>query len=255
MSRPVPPGIGHPVCTRNVSQTWDQRPTGGPSSSRTVEPVASLSRALILLLRGEPWFVRRPRLTVGVAVAMYVAIIATRILLGTPADDVYLLFALPIALIAVAFGMRAGVFAGLTGVVLIILWAQYGGIDLSVIGWASRISPMLLLGYLLGDAIDRLRRAENERRRLEASARRQRDAIEINDTIVQGLSAAKWALESGDLDQGLTIVSDTLTLGHRLVSELIRDADMQRSWSGTPDEPSQDVSASGTSYGRRHQTG
>jgi hypothetical protein len=197
--------------------------------------VASLSKALIQFLRGEPWFVRRPRLTIGVAVSMYLAILLARMVLGSQADDAYLLFTLPIALLAVAFGMRVGVLAGLAGVILIIVWVEFSGAELPVIGWAARIAPMLLLGYLLGDAVDRLRRAENERRRLEASARRQRDAIEINDTIVQGLSAAKWSLESGDLDQGLTIVSDTLTLGHRLVSELIRDADMRQSWSGSGD--------------------
>jgi hypothetical protein len=213
--------------------------------------VPSLFKDLVLFLRGEPWFVRRPKVTVGVAITMYVVIIATRITLGSPADDIYLLFTLPIALIAVAFGMRAGVFAGLAGVALIIPWVQISDIELSAIGWASRLSPMLLLGYLLGDAIDRLRRTENERRRLEASARRQRDAIEINDTIVQGLSASKWALESGDLDQGLTIVSDTLTLGHRLVSELIRDADMQHSWSGPQEKPTRTAP---NPHARRHRS-
>ena len=218
-------------------------------------PVAPLGRALTLLLRGGPWFLRRPRTTVAVAIGMYAVICAARLIVGNPADDVYLLFTLPIALLAVAFGMRAGVLAGLAGVVLIVAWVHISGAELSGIGWASRISPMLLLGYLLGDAVDRLRRAEREQRRLKEAARRQRDAIEINDTIVQGLSAAKWALEAGDLDHGLTIVSDTLALGHRLVSELIRDADMQQRWSGAADRAPTDRRDGGSLPPSRRRAG
>jgi hypothetical protein len=202
-----------------------------------VVSVAILARVLTLLTRGDPWFLRRPRATVAVAVAMFAVIFVARLVIGGAADDICLLYTLPIALLAVAFGMRAGVPAGLAGVGLVVVWVMVDGVSLSPVGWASRIAPMLLLGFLLGDAIDRLRRAEHEQRRLEEAARRQRDAIEINDTIVQGMSAAKWALESGDLTNGLAIVSDTLALGHRLVSELIRDADMQQRWSGTPAPP------------------
>jgi hypothetical protein len=199
--------------------------------------VGSLVGILSVFARGGPWFVRRPRTTIAVAAGMYVTIFAARLVFGDPADDVYLLFTLPVALLAVAFGLRAGVLAGLAGVALIAVWVNISGTGLSWIGWAARISPILLLGYLLGDAVDRLRRAEREQRRLKEAARRQRDAIEINDTIVQGLSAAKWALEAGDLPQGLSIVSDTLDLGHHLVSELIRDADMQQRWSGNGTGP------------------
>ena len=63
---------------------------------------------------------------------------------------------------------------------------------------------------------------------------------------MQGLSAAKWALETGDLDHGLTVVSDTLALGHRLVSELIRDADMQQNWSGVADRAAHNRRDSGS---------
>lgn len=185
-----------------------------------------------LLTRGGPWFLRRPRITVAVAAAMYAVVFAARLSVGGPADDLCLLYTLPIALLAVAFGRRVGVLAGLAGVGLVVTWVVIDQVHLTAVGWVSRVAPMLLLGYLLGDAMDRLHRAEAERRRLEEAARRQRDAIEINDTIVQGLTAAKWALESGHLGAGLTIVVDTLDLGHRLVSDLIRDAEMTPRWAG-----------------------
>jgi hypothetical protein len=173
-----------------------------------------------------PWFRRRPVASAVVAGALFVGIFVLRIAVGRPEDVLSLLFTLPIALVAVAFGFRAGVSAGLVGTGLIALWVVLDDVTLSSLGWASRVTPMLLLGGLLGQAVDRLSRAEDEQRHLELAARRQRDAIEINDTIVQGLSAAKWALEAGNEQRALEVVEETLRNGHELVSTLLRDADM-----------------------------
>ena len=173
-----------------------------------------------------PWFSRSAGATIAVAVALFAALFVLRLTVGDPDDAVSMLFALPIALVAVAFGFRAGILSGVAGVVLLALWVWVDDVSLSALGWVSRVTPMLLLGGLLGHAADRMRRAEDESRRLEVAAERQRDAIEINDSIVQGLSAAKWSLESGNVEGALAIVEDTLEQGHRLVSQLLRDADM-----------------------------
>ena len=173
-----------------------------------------------------PWFRGRPGLTLAVAVALYAAVLGLRLAVDTAEEPITLLFCLPIALLAVAFGLRAGLLAGLAGILLLALWVLVERLDLSILGWATRAVPMLLLGVLLGDAVDRLRRSEQERRRLEAVAQRHRDAVEINDSVVQGLSAAKWALESGRDDRGLQIVTETLDAAQELVSDLLRDADM-----------------------------
>jgi hypothetical protein len=85
--------------------------------------------------------------------------------------------------------------------------------------------PLLLIGFLLGDASERLNRAEDERLRQEARELRHRQAVEINDSLVQGMAAAKWSLEAGRVDNGLAALEETLDQGQRLVSQLIRDAD------------------------------
>lgn len=175
---------------------------------------------------GAPWFRSRPGLTLGVAAALFAAVLGLRFTVPSVEDPITLLFCLPIALLAVAYGLRAGLFAGLSGVLLVALWVSVEHVSLSVLGWATRVIPMLLLGVLLGDAVDRLRRSEEERRRLEAVAQRHRDAVEFNDSVVQGLSAAKWALEAGRDDRGLEIVTQTLDAAQELVSELLHDADM-----------------------------
>ena len=173
-----------------------------------------------------PWFRDRPGWTLAVATTLFATVFAVRLLYGGPADAIALLFTLPIALVALAFGRRAGIVAGVLGVTLVVAWALLRGVDLSALGWASRILPLVLLGFLLGDAADRLEAADARERALEAAAQRHRDATEVNDTLVQGMAAAKWALEAGRQEAGLKTLSDTLALGHELVSKLMREADM-----------------------------
>jgi hypothetical protein len=85
--------------------------------------------------------------------------------------------------------------------------------------------PVALFALLLGHRAG-LRRAEHERRR------RQLAAIEMGDSIVQGLSAAKWSLESGDVGRGLDIIGETLRVGNASLADLVREADLTGVWTG-----------------------
>ncbi len=176
--------------------------------------------------RAGPWFGGRPGLAVAVAVALFAGVLALRFAVESAQDPVTLLFCLPAALLATAFGRRGGLLGGLAATVLVALWVGVRQVDLSVLGWATMIVPLLLLGGLLGDAVDRLHRSEEERLRLEAAAQGHRDAVEINDSVVQRLAAAKWALESDRSDRALEIVTQTLDVTQALVSDLLRDAGM-----------------------------
>jgi hypothetical protein len=182
-----------------------------------------------------PWFRRRPSLAVAIAVVMFAAVLILRLLAGTPVDAYSMLYALPIALLATALGLRAGTAAGVLAVGLTIVWAVSQDVSLTPTGWASRIVPMLLLGVLLGDASDRVQRSEQERAQLEAAALLHRQAIEINDSIVQGMAAAKWSLEAGDAEAGTVLLDKTLAQAHALVSELIRQAGMGERTEPMPD--------------------
>ena len=167
-----------------------------------------------------------------VAGILFAAVLSLRLSSGTPVDAYSMLYALPVALVATAFGLRAGTVAGVVAVGLTVLWAVTQDIPLTPTGWASRVMPLLLLGVLLGHATDRARRAESERRRLQAAALLHREAIEINDSLVQGMAAAKWSLETGHAETGTEILNQTIAQAHELVSGLIRRADM-----GTRTEP------------------
>lgn len=173
-----------------------------------------------------------PGAVVGVAAAMFAAVLGVRWLTDGPADAVALLFTIPVALLAVTLGARAGALGSLVGIALLALWVRHAGGHLTVLGWVARATPMLLLGVLLGRAVDLLHRTDAERHRLATRADRHRAAVELNDTMVQALTAAKWSLESGNTLRALDIVSDTLEVGHRLVSDLIRDAELGSAWTG-----------------------
>jgi len=174
----------------------------------------------------DPWFRRRPRAALAVAALLYAAILVLRIFSGDAADAYSMLYVLPVALVATAFGRRAGAASGLLAVVLIVVWVIVDDVTLSPTGWLSRVLPILLLGVVLGDAADRLHRAEEQRQRLESAALLHREAIEINDSLVQGMAAAKWSLESGQTDLGIRTLEATLSQAQELVSGLIRRADM-----------------------------
>lgn len=174
----------------------------------------------------EAWFRRRPPLTWGAAAGLFLGVFVLRLSGGTVEDAYSMLYVFPVALVAFAFGLRKGAAAGVFAVLLIVVWAVVRDVSLDPAGWASRIMPILLLGVLLGEASDRLRRNDTERRRLEAAALLHRDAIEINDSLIQGMAAAKWSLEAGDVETGLRTLNATITQAQELVSGLIRQAGM-----------------------------
>lgn len=171
--------------------------------------------------RPGPWFTERPRLAAAVVAVLFASIFALRLSVGGADEAISVLYVLPIALAAFTFGRRAGVAAGLTGVGLFGAWIWVTGESISVLGWLARATPMLLLGALVGSAADREREAAAVRRRLDAVELRQREAAEINDSIIQGMAVAKWSFEAGDPERGLDVLADTMTTAQDLVAQLL----------------------------------
>jgi len=171
-----------------------------------------------------PWFRRQPRLAIAVAGVLFVAIFVWRLSVAGTEDAITVLYALPVALVAVAFGFRYGLGAGAGAVALIETWVALRGVTLTPMGWLTRTIPMLLLGTLLGLACDRLDEAYRRDEQLRMIIAFQREAAEINDTIVQGMAAAKWALEAGDMDTGLDMLTETIVQAQSLVSSMLGSA-------------------------------
>jgi len=172
-----------------------------------------------------PWFRRRPKLAISTAAALMAAVVVIRVWL--PGEEaVTALFVFPISLIAMARGLRAGLAAGVIALLLVAAGLAVTDGTLSVTGWLARIATLLAVGALLGRAADNLARAEQHRRLSALAEQRHRQGVEINDSLIQGMSAAKWAFEADRTGAGLTTLRDTIVLGQRLVSNLIRESDL-----------------------------
>lgn len=171
----------------------------------------------------DPWFRRRPRVAVALALALYAVVLALRIAIEGPEHAISVLYVLPVALVALAFGLRAGALAGAAAVGLSAAWAITEGVSLGVIAWLARALPLLLVGVLVGQAADRIREAAEAHQRAAVAELRQREAAEINDSIIQGLAVAKWAIETGAHDRGLAVLTETIETAQRLVADLLND--------------------------------
>jgi glucose-6-phosphate-specific signal transduction histidine kinase len=176
-----------------------------------------------------PWPLVHPMAAAGVAGGLFVAIAGLRFSVEGHADAVSMLFVLPIALLAVAFGIRGGLVGAVAGIGLLVLWSvATGATELSIVGWLTRVTALFLLGGLLGSSTDRLMASERrarleqaQRMRLEEDRRRQVEALEINDMIVQGIAAAKWAAEAGQIDRAIEVLASTLEVSQELVAGIL----------------------------------
>ena len=174
-----------------------------------------------------PWFSRRARLALAGVLAMFAAITVARFSLGDDASvGITLLYVVPISLAALAWGRVAGMIASGAALVLLGVWVLADGVDLTVLGWSARAVPILLVGLLLGDASDRLRRAEQAHVEQAERELLHRQAVEINDSLLQNMAAAKWALEAERHDVAHERLTDAIASGQKLVAGLIRDSAM-----------------------------
>lgn len=133
-------------------------------------------------------------LTIIAAAALFVAVFFLRMADSSAADAEGILFVVPIAVLALGFGLRGGVSGGLLSCALIVLWGSLeAGAQLPVAGYLNRAVAYMLLGVLLGAFVDK-------RSRLEAAT------ISSHDTAERQLAENAKALEvmiaerTGELD-------------------------------------------------------
>lgn len=113
----------------------------------------SISKAL----SQDDWFRSQPVLTLAASAALFAGVFALRQVSSNANDAITMLYALPVALIALQFGAAAGLGAAALGMALFGVWAES---DYSPIGWLgvlSRAVALFLIGGLVGYFSDRLR--------------------------------------------------------------------------------------------------
>src|SRR3954447_6709581 len=105
------------------------------------------------------------------AAVLFIAILALKVSVRTPGFGFPLLYDIPVALLAIAFGVRGGLAAAAVGMALFGIGDATGEIHPNVWGYPSRALSFVVLGSLLGLYSDRLRRAEARTRASEAHFR------------------------------------------------------------------------------------
>jgi len=179
--------------------------------------------------RTTPWYRLRPGGAVVVAIGLFAVVSILQWFVDGSGQAIAVLYVLPIALLAVTFGERAGLIGATTGFVLFAVFEiVHSSGDIDATGWAVRAIAMFLLGGLLGHATDRTTASERaaldeqrERCRLEEANHRYAEAIEINDSLIQEVVAAKWKVEQGQTEQAAEILTATIATGERIVAELL----------------------------------
>jgi len=109
--------------------------------------------------------VNRPGVNVAIAAALFVAIFAARATVGTLGDAISFLYVIPVVLVAVSLGTRAGLAAGVVAFGLSSVGTLVEGLPVTPLGYVNRAVVYLFVGGLTGRFATALRalRAESAR--------------------------------------------------------------------------------------------
>jgi PAS domain S-box-containing protein len=101
--------------------------------------------------------------TIAIAIALFVVVFALREGDTTAGDAEGILYALPIAVLALRFGLRGGLAGAATSFALIVVWdLGHAAAPVTVAGYLSRGIAFIVLGVLLGVVVDQRRRVQAE---------------------------------------------------------------------------------------------
>ena len=179
--------------------------------------------------RAWPWYRLHPGNAIVMAVGLFVVISVLQWFNDGSGQAVAVLYVLPIALLAVTLGERGGLTGATVGFVLFAVFEiVHSSGDIDATGWVVRAVAMFLLGVLLGRATDkttaseRAALAEEERRcHAEEANHRYTEALEINDSLIQQIVAAKWMVEQGQPKGAAELLTVAIARGERMVTGLL----------------------------------
>jgi diguanylate cyclase (GGDEF)-like protein/PAS domain S-box-containing protein len=107
----------------------------------------------------------RRRGAIAAAAALFAAIFVVRTTVGTLADAIGFLYVIPVVVVAISLGMRAGLLAGAVAFGLSSASALITDQPTSAVGYFNRAVVFLFIGALVGRFAEQLRSLEAESRR------------------------------------------------------------------------------------------
>jgi signal transduction histidine kinase len=159
---------------------------------------------------------------VGVSLALFIGAFVFRLVVDDPGTLIANIYTLPIAILAIAFGLRAGLAAAAFAFFLVWLWGQLNDQHLGVLAYSTRATVFVLVGALVGHYSERLRRDIGERRRAEAElAIRARDLevsnAELSRAVTQLEAFAEIARAVGGETELRTVLDRILAHGRAIL--------------------------------------
>jgi signal transduction histidine kinase len=122
----------------------------------------------------------------GAALVLFGLAFAARLAVDDPSALIANFYTVPIALVAIELGLRAGLLAAAFAFILVIAWGAVEAVHLGLLGYVSRGAAFLLIGGLVGHSSQRMRHDLAERRRAQRQLAGYADELErSNDHLAQ----------------------------------------------------------------------
>jgi signal transduction histidine kinase len=112
----------------------------------------------------EPRSAARRAAVIAGAAVLFVVIFLARLMVDDPDALIANFYIVPIALLAIEFGARAGILAAALALGLVVLWSALETVHVGALGYASRGAALLVTGAVVGKFSERLRHDVLERR-------------------------------------------------------------------------------------------
>jgi signal transduction histidine kinase len=120
-----------------------------------------------LVTSTEPASRIRPWVVVAIAFALFMGGFALRLSVDDPGALIANTYTVPIALLAMVYGVRAGLGAAAFAVLLVWAWGEFQTVEPGLLGYSTRGGVFVLVAVLVGYYSERLKRDIAERRRAE----------------------------------------------------------------------------------------
>jgi hypothetical protein len=133
-----------------------------------------------------------------------------------PRQAVTVLYVVPIALAALATGIRGGLAAALLATFLLAVWVVVDDIEIGMSGWVSRLIAFFMIAVLVG-RYEQLARDVAQRRAEELAA------AEVQEGVVQSLVVATYELRRGDRVAAQEAVDHALAAAKLIISSRLPD--------------------------------
>ena len=171
----------------------------------------------------------------ALALALYGAILAFKVLTPDPGDAVLLLLAVPIALLAIRFGRVGGAAASVFAILLLALSELLGATGHGALGYLTRALTFLTLGVMLGSFAEQLHQLRGEMegriadglaaseaanvaltREVDARARAEKTLASERDFLAAVLESLDTGIVACDADGVLSLFNDATRKIHGL---------------------------------------